>query len=173
MIFLVVALADSKMLANNIVLQNCTFYRLTGKPNVYVQNRIPSICALTTCQKMLRSYSTLSGLALMTQDSSREGRGLHRDSLKSSHMARAWSQILQLVCDYSNACKLHKLANMHFPEALLRVPSACLSHAGSLWLSNRKVSEPVRSDTIQTECIQRRPTKGIQQSFSHANEFHM
>ena len=99
MIFLAVALVDSKMLTNNIVLQKCTFHRLTGKPDVYVQNRIPSICALTTCQKMLRSYSTLSGLALMTQDSSREGRGLHRDSLKSSHMARAWSQILQLVCD--------------------------------------------------------------------------
>ena len=98
MIFLVVALVDSKMLTNNIVLQKCTFNRFTGKPDVYVQNRIPSICALTTCQKMLRSYSTLSGLALMTQDSSREGRGLHRDSLKSSHMARAWSQILQLVC---------------------------------------------------------------------------
>ena len=62
--------------------------------------------------KMFRSYSTLSGLALMTQDSPREGRGLHRDSLKLSHMARAWSQILQLVCDYSNACKLHKLANL-------------------------------------------------------------
>ena len=125
MIFLVVALVDSKMLTNNIVLQKCTFHRFTGHPDVYVQNKIPSICALTTCRKMLRSYSTLSGLALMTQDSSREGRGLHRDSLKSSHMARAWSQILQLVCDYSNACKLHKLANMHFPEALLRVPRAC------------------------------------------------
>ena len=112
MFFLVVALVDSKMLTNNIVLQKCTFHRLTGKPDVYVQSRIPSICALTTCQKVLRSHPALSGLALMTQDSSREGRGLHRDSLKLSHMARAWSQILQLVCDYSNACKLHKLANL-------------------------------------------------------------
>ena len=124
MFFLVVAFVDSKMLTNNIVLQKCTFHRLTEKPDVYVQSRIPSTCALTTCQKVLRSHPALSGLALMTQDSSREGRGLHRDGFKSSHMARAWSQILQLVCD-SNACRFHKLASMNLPEALMRVPRAC------------------------------------------------